>query len=69
LNGSKANHRIATRSAAASLLVTAVVDPAVPVAAPDQSLDVKIAEPQAIPATRDLGPAISAMVAEKPAEK
>jgi hypothetical protein len=66
---SKANHRIATRSAAAALLCAAVVDPAVPVAAPDQSLDVKIAEPQAIPASRDLGQAVSAMAAEKPAEK
>jgi hypothetical protein len=50
-------------------LGAAVVDLAVPVAVPDQSLDVKIAEPQAIPASRDLGPAVSAMAAEKPAEK
>jgi subtilisin family serine protease len=50
--------------------VTAVVDAAVPVAtAADQPPDGKVAEPQAIPATRDLGPATAAMAAEKPAEK
>jgi subtilisin family serine protease len=49
--------------------VTAVLDAAAPVAAaPDQSPDAKVAEPQAIPATRDLGPATAAMAAEKPAE-
>ena len=49
--------------------VTAVLE-AVPVAvAPDQPPDVKIAEPQALPATRDLGPATAAMASEKPAEK
>jgi hypothetical protein len=50
--------------------VTAVVDTAVPVAsAADQPPDDKVAEPQAIPATRDFGPAPAAMAAEKPAEK
>jgi subtilisin family serine protease len=46
--------------------VMAVVDAALPVAtAPDQP--VKGAEPQALPATRDLGPATAAMALEKPA--
>jgi hypothetical protein len=50
--------------------VTAVVDAAVPVAAaPDQPAAVAVAEPQAVTLTRDLGPATSAMAAEKPAEK
>jgi subtilisin family serine protease len=50
--------------------VTAVVDAAVPVAAaPDQPPAVKVAEPQALPVTRDLGPATAAMASEKPAEK
>ena len=50
--------------------VTAVVDAGVPVAAaPDQPAAAKVAKPQAIPATRDLGPATAAMASEKPAEK
>jgi hypothetical protein len=50
--------------------VTAVVDAAVPVAAaPDQSPDGKVAEPQALTLTRDLSPATAAMASEKPAEK
>jgi hypothetical protein len=50
--------------------VTAVLDAAVPVAAaPDASPDVKVAEPQALTSTRDLGPAAAAMAAEKPAGK
>ncbi|HEV7407590.1 MAG TPA: S8 family serine peptidase [Bradyrhizobium sp.] len=50
--------------------VTAVVDAAVPVAAAsDQPPDGKVAEPQALPAPRDLGPAAAAMASEKPAEK
>jgi hypothetical protein len=50
--------------------VTAVVDAAPPVAAaPDQPPAVKVAEPQAAPATRDLGPAAAAMASEKPPEK
>jgi Subtilase family len=50
--------------------VTAVLDAAVPVAAaPDQPSDVKVAEPQALNLTQDLGPAAAAMAAEKPAEK
>ncbi len=50
--------------------VTAVVDAVVPVAAtPDQPPAAKVAEPQAIPATRDLAPATAAMASEKPAEK
>ena len=51
--------------------VTAVLDAAVPVAAaPDrQPPDVKVAEPQALPASRDLGPATAAMASEKPTEK
>jgi subtilisin family serine protease len=49
--------------------VTAVAgSAAVPVAtAPDQPPAVKVAEPQAAPATRDLGPATAAMALEKPA--
>jgi subtilisin family serine protease len=54
----------------AFLAVTAVQDAAVPVAtAADQPPDVKVAEPQALPATRDLGSATAAMASEKPAEK
>jgi hypothetical protein len=54
----------------AFLAVTAVQDAAVPVAAvPDQPLDGKVAEPQALTLTRDLGPATAAMAAEKPTEK
>jgi subtilisin family serine protease len=50
--------------------VTAVVEAAAPVAtAVDQPPDVKLAEPQALTLTRDLGPATAAMAAEKPAEK
>jgi Subtilase family len=56
--------------------VTAVLDAAVPVAArPEQPAEVKLAEPQPIPATQDLpatgdlGPATAAMASEKPAEK
>jgi subtilisin family serine protease len=49
--------------------VTAVVDAVVPVAASEQSLDVKLAEPQALPTAQDLGPAAAAMAEEKPAEK
>jgi subtilisin family serine protease len=50
--------------------VTAVVDAGVPVAAAaDQSPVVTVAEPQALPAPRDLGPATAAMESEKPAEK
>ncbi len=50
--------------------VTAVMDAGVPVAsAPDQPPAVTVAEPQAIPATRDLSPATAAMASEKPAEK
>ena len=49
--------------------VTAVVA-AVPVAAAsDQPPAAKVAEPQALPATRDLGPAAAAMASEKPAEQ
>jgi subtilisin family serine protease len=48
--------------------VTAVVDAAAPVAAAPPP-DVKVAEPQALTITRDLGPAAAAMAAEKPAEK
>jgi hypothetical protein len=49
--------------------VTAVVDAAVPVAAaPDQPSAETVAEPQALPATRDLGPGTAAMASEKPAE-
>ncbi len=48
--------------------VTAVVDAAVPVAAaPEQPSAVTVAEPQAVPAPRDLGPSASAMASEKPA--
>jgi subtilisin family serine protease len=48
--------------------VTAVLDAATPVAAaPEPSPDVKLAEPQVLPVTRDLGPAAAAMAAEKPA--
>jgi hypothetical protein len=49
--------------------VTAVVgSAAVPVAtAIDQPAPAKVAEPQAAPATRDLGPATAAMASEKPA--
>jgi hypothetical protein len=51
--------------------VTAVLDAAAPVAAArDASPDVKkVAEPQALTLTRDLGPATAAMASEKPAEK
>ena len=50
--------------------VTAVMDAGVPVAAaPDQPPAVTVAEPQALPATRDLAPATAAMASEKPAEK
>jgi hypothetical protein len=48
--------------------VTAVVGSGVPVAtAIDQPPPAKLAEPQAAPATRDLGPATAAMASEKPA--
>jgi hypothetical protein len=50
--------------------VTAVLDAAVPVAAvPDAPPAVTVAEPQALPATRDLGPATASMAAEKPVEQ
>jgi len=50
--------------------VTAVLEAAVPVAAaPDQPPAEKVAEPQAIPATRDLSPATAALAPEKPAEQ
>jgi subtilisin family serine protease len=48
--------------------VTAVLDAAVPVAAPEQPPDVKVAEPQALPVTRDSGPGTAAIASEKPAE-
>jgi hypothetical protein len=49
--------------------VTAVLDAVVPVAAaPDQPPAEKVAEPQALPAPRDLGPGTAAMASEKPAE-
>jgi subtilisin family serine protease len=49
--------------------VTAVLVAAVPVAAaPDQPPAEKVAEPQALPAPRDLGPGTAAMASEKPAE-
>jgi subtilisin family serine protease len=47
--------------------VTAVVGSAVPVATAIDQPAVKLAEPQAAPATRDLGPATAAMASEKPA--
>jgi hypothetical protein len=50
--------------------VTAVVDAAAPVAAvPDQPPAVTVAEPQALTAPQDLGPAAAAMASEKSAEK
>jgi hypothetical protein len=48
--------------------VTAVVDAAAPVAAAAPP-DGKVAEPQALNLTQDLGPAAAAMASEKPAEK
>jgi len=47
--------------------VTAVAGATVPMAASEPPAAVKVAEPQAIPATRDLGPAAAAMASEKPA--
>jgi subtilisin family serine protease len=50
--------------------VTTVLDAAAPVAAaPDQPPAVTVAEPQALPTTRDLGPGTAAMASEKPAEE
>jgi hypothetical protein len=49
--------------------VTAVVDAAVPVAAATDQPPAKVVEPQAVPATRELGAATAAMAAETPGEE